>query len=165
MLRVRPWLRRLAVLALLAGCVAPGLHAETPAAPSYVGAQVCAGCHSTETKDWLTTHHAKAMQPATPATVLGDFADARFEQGGVTTIFSRAGDIFRVRTQGKDGGIADFDIAYTFGVYPLQQYLIALAGGRLQAFGIAWDSRATDQGGHRWYALYPDPTVPPAVIS
>ncbi len=161
MLRVRPWLRRLSVLALLAACVTPGLHAETPAAPSYVGAQVCAGCHSTETKDWLTTHHAKAMQPATPATVLGDFADARFEQGGVTTIFSRAGDIFRVRTQGKDGGIADFDIAYTFGVYPLQQYLIALPGGRLQAFGIAWDSRAKDQGGQRWYALYPDQTLPP----
>ena len=31
---------------------------------------------------------------------------------------------------------------YTFGVYPLQQYLVPFPGGRLQALGIAWDSRA-----------------------
>ena len=162
MLLVRPWERmlgRFAAIILLVACVALRAHAEAPA--DYIGAQACAGCHAAETKDWLTTHHAKAMQPATPAKVLGDFADARFEQDGVASIFSRAGDRFTVRTQGKDGAVADFDIAYTFGVYPLQQYLIALPGGRLQAFGIAWDSRAKEQGGQRWYSLYSGQALPP----
>ena len=29
--------------------------------------------------------------------------------------------------------LQDYEIAYTFGVYPLQQYLIAFPGGRYQA--------------------------------
>ena len=44
---------------------------------------------------------------------------------------------------------------YTFGVEPLQQYLIELPGGRLQALGIAWDARPKEQGGQRWFHLYP----------
>jgi Cytochrome c554 and c-prime len=60
-----------------------------------------------------------------------------------------------VRTDGPDGALHDYPIAYTFGVYPLQQYLIAFPGGRLQALGSAWDSRPKDQGGQRWFHLYP----------
>ena len=60
-----------------------------------------------------------------------------------------------VRTDGPDGALHDYEIKYTFGVYPLQQYLIAMPGGRLQAFGIAWDSRPSERGGQRWFALYP----------
>lgn len=46
-------------------------------AATFVGAQACAGCHAAETEKWRGSHHAAAMQAATPATVLGDFADAR----------------------------------------------------------------------------------------
>jgi len=35
-----------------------------------------------------------------------------------------------VRTEGPDGAPHDYEIAYTFGVAPLQQYLIAFPGGR-----------------------------------
>jgi hypothetical protein len=38
----------------------------------------------------------------------------------------------------------------------LQQYLIAFPSGRYQALSIAWDSRPNDQGGQRWFHLYPD---------
>src|SRR5256885_16495956 len=96
------------------------------------------------------------MQTAAPATVLGDFANATYEHYGVTTTFSRSGDKFMVRTDGPDGALHDYEAAYTFGVYPLQQYLIAMPGGRYQALGIAWDSRPKDQGGQRWFHLYPD---------
>ena len=41
---------------------------------------------------------------------------------------------------------ADFEIKYTFGVHPLQQYLIELPGGRMQALSIAWDSRPEGAG-------------------
>jgi predicted CXXCH cytochrome family protein len=66
-----------------------------------------------------------------------------------------------VRTDGPDGALHDYPIAYTFGVYPLQQYLIAFPGGRLQALGIAWDSRPKDQGGQRWFHLYPGQQLKP----
>jgi len=66
-----------------------------------------------------------------------------------------------VRTDGLDGALHDYPIAYTFGVYPLQQCLIAFPGGRLQALGIAWDSRPKDQGGQRWFHLYPAQQLKP----
>ena len=59
-----------AVVALLARAAA----AESP--PSFVGVAACAGCHAAETQAWRGSQHDQAMQEATPATVLGDFADA-----------------------------------------------------------------------------------------
>jgi predicted CXXCH cytochrome family protein len=131
---------------------APAL-ADEPA--RYIGSAACAGCHASETALWKMSHHAMAMQPATPTSVLGDFNDSNFVNGKITTTFHRSGNTYMVRTDGPDGALHDFPIAYTFGVAPLQQYLIALPGGRYQALGIAWDSRLKDAGGQRWYSLYP----------
>ncbi len=131
---------------------------QTDASATFVGAGACADCHAAETERWRTSHHALAMQKAEAATVLGDFANATLTHHGVTTTFSRDGEKFMVRTDGPDGALHDYEIAYTFGVYPLQQYLIAFRGGRYQALGIAWDSRPKDQGGQRWFHLYPEQT-------
>jgi hypothetical protein len=60
-----------------------------------------------------------------------------------------------VRTDGPDSALHDYEIKFTFGVLPLQQHLIAMPGGRLQALGIAWDSRPRELGGQRWFFLYP----------
>ncbi len=141
-------------VALLAIIWGGPLHADEPAA--FVGGQACAGCHTAETQRWKGSHHALAMQAATPTTVLGNFADAKLDHFGVVTTFHRDGDKFMVRTDGPDGVLHDYQIAYTFGVYPLQQYLVAFPGGRYQALGIAWDSRPKEQGGQRWFHLYPD---------
>jgi tetratricopeptide (TPR) repeat protein len=93
--------------------------------------------------------------------VLGDFNGARFEHHGQRTEFLRRGGRYLVRTQGADGRMQELQATHVLGVYPLQQLLIALPGGRLQALGIAWDARPRDQGGQRWYALYPeDPPAP-----
>lgn len=99
------------------------------------------------------------MAVPTEETVRGDFDDAQVRYGGVTsTFFRRNGDYF-VRTDGPDGHLAEFEIAYTFGVEPLQQYLVALPGGRLQALSIAWDTRPRAEGGQRWFHLYPGETI------
>jgi Tfp pilus assembly protein PilF len=95
------------------------------------------------------------MQEATAQTVLGNFQQAQFTYFGVTSTFYQRDGKFMVRTDGPDGELHDYEIAYTFGVYPLQQYLIAFPGGRLQALSIAWDSRPRAQGGQRWFHLYP----------
>ncbi|HUZ91975.1 MAG TPA: multiheme c-type cytochrome, partial [Methylocella sp.] len=133
---------------------------DTPA--DFVGAAACAGCHMAETERWKTSHHALAMQKASASTVLGDFGHATLTDHGVTTIFSRDGEKFMVRTEGPDGAQHDYEIAYTFGVFPLQQYLIAFPGGRYQALGIAWDSLSKEQDGQRWFSLYPGQNLRPA---
>ena len=99
------------------------------------------------------------MQEATEATVLGDFDDARFRYAGVTTSFHRRDGGFFVRTDGPDGELTDFPVAYTFGAQPLQQYLISFPGGRFQALSVAWDSRSASDGGQRWIHLYPGEDV------
>ena len=61
---------------------------------------------------------------------------------------------------GMTAALQDFEIIYTFGVYPLQQYLIEFPGGRMQALSIVWDARPQSEGGQRWFHLYPDEKIP-----
>ncbi len=126
---------------------------------SYVGRQACAKCHAEQDRLWQGSHHDLAMQEANERTVLGDFDNAELNEHGVVTRFFRKDGRFFVNTDGPDGQLADFEIKYAFGVAPLQQYLIEFAGGRLQAFSIAWDSRTKEQGGQRWFHLYPNESI------
>ncbi|MFM7434301.1 MAG: tetratricopeptide repeat protein [Gammaproteobacteria bacterium] len=122
---------------------------------TFLGSDACASCHADEHAAWSKSQHARAMQHATEATVLGDFKDSSFRYAGVTTRFFRRDGKFFVRTDGADGQLADHEIKYTFGVEPLQQYLIELPGGHWQALSISWDARPREQGGQRWFHLYP----------
>jgi predicted CXXCH cytochrome family protein len=133
--------------------------ATTVADPTYVGGQVCVACHTQEAEGWQGSDHARAMQPATSATVLGNFDDATFEKDGVTSTFFRRDGEYLVRTDGPDGQLHEYKIAYTFGVEPLQQYLIAFPNGRYQALSIAWDARPASAGGQRWFHLYPQEKI------
>jgi predicted CXXCH cytochrome family protein len=138
----------------------PGASSAPPRlAAMHVGHQVCAQCHPQIEQRWRGSNHDLAMQPATDGSVSGDFNGARFTYGGVTSTFFRRDGKFVVRTDGPDGKLADYDIKYTFGTEPLQQYLIEFPDGRLQALGIAWDTRARAQGGQRWFHLYPGRNV------
>ncbi|KYH03555.1 ammonia-forming cytochrome c nitrite reductase subunit c552 [Bradyrhizobium sp. DOA1] len=99
------------------------------------------------------------MQHATAATVLGDFDDAAFDYFSVHSRFFKKDGKFFVETDGPDGKLGTFDVKYTFGIEPLQQYLIEFPDGRIQALSIAWDTRPKDRGGQRWFHLYPDEEV------
>ncbi|MDG2501488.1 MAG: multiheme c-type cytochrome [Porticoccaceae bacterium] len=141
---------------LLSICLALLLLASHSQATSYVGTEQCAGCHEQELAQWQGSHHDWAMKVATPETVLGDFNDATFTHQGVRSTFTRKGSAFYINTQGANGEYQNFKIDYTFGVEPLQQYLIKFDDGRMQALTIAWDSRPKEQGGQRWYQLMPN---------
>jgi predicted CXXCH cytochrome family protein len=149
-----------AAFALLGPALSRVIPAAAAESASFTGAGACAECHVPETGLWRKSHHALAMQNATEASVLGDFANTRFEHFGVTTTFSRSGEKFIVRTDGPDGALHDYEIAYTFGAYPLQQYLIEFPDGRIQALSVAWDARPKAEGGQRWFHLYPDEALP-----
>lgn len=112
----------------------------------------CVGCHASEVRQWSGSQHAAAMAPATPDTVAGNFSDGRFADIDVQATFRRkdGGYVIDV-TEG--GNTREWSVLYAFGVYPLQQYLVDAGDGRLQAFNIAWDTRAASEGGQRWFRL------------
>jgi predicted CXXCH cytochrome family protein len=154
-------------LVLIGGCHKEAAQPSSTATPTvvgqgeahYVGSEVCGKCHADQYAKWRGSQHRLAMQVAEGRAVLGDFDDATFEYAGTRSKFTRAGERFAVTTDNADGVLQTFPIAFTFGVTPLQQYLIDTGDGRLQALGIAWDSRTKDAGGQRWYHLYPNETV------
>lgn len=134
-------------------------HAPDHSVATFVGSETCAGCHQTEARLWSASQHKVAMQHATEKTVLGNFNDANFDHYGVHSRFFRKDGKFLVETDGPDGALAVYEVKYTFGVDPLQQYLVEFPDGRVQALSIAWDSRPHDKGGQRWFHIYPNEEI------
>ncbi len=124
---------------------------------NYVGVDTCKQCHSQEFEDWQNSHHDQAMKVADATTVLGDFThNNRFEHAGVQSVFNLKDNKYWVTITEPNSTPQTHEILYTFGVEPLQQYLVQTDGGKLQALTICWDSRPKEEGGQRWYHLYPD---------
>ena len=139
-----------------------GLRAARPprvapdAEARHVGSEKCKACHEKAYAAWKGSHHAAAMQAARDGTVLGDFDGATLEHRGKTWRFFRDGTRFLAHAEGPDGEMRDYEVTYTFGVAPLQQYLVPFPGGRLQVLSAAWDTREK-----RWFHVNPGPTAPP----
>ncbi|PCC98388.1 tetratricopeptide repeat protein [Halopseudomonas pelagia] len=123
--------------------------AVASAPPQWVEESQCQSCHSTAFADWQGSHHQLAMQPASEQTVLGDFSGQQIASDAETSEFLRDDESFVIRTPDANGQSADFKVAYTFGLEPLQQYLLEMPGGRLQAHGMAWDTQQ-----QAWFHLY-----------
>lgn len=125
----------------------PAPAAPPAAALEFVGSEACAGCHASEASAWRESQHARAMQLPDSQSVLAKAA------GGPLRV--RDGRYF-LHAVGPERKAADFPVKYTFGLDPLQQYLVELPGGRLQAYTSAWDTRAK-----RWLDLYPKEKLAP----
>lgn len=117
----------------------------------YVGSNQCESCHKKEHREWMGSHHERALDVASPASILGDFKNAEFTSNGLTSRFYTKDGKYYVHTQGVDGMMGDFQVTHTIGWYPLQQYLVPFPGGRLQCLTLAWDSRS-----NTWFDLYED---------
>ena len=128
---------------------------------AFVGSESCKQCHDSQYRGWMGSHHQLAMQAADTRSVLGDFDDASYEYFGETTRFYSRDDKYYVRTADSSDEGREFRIAYTFGIEPLQQYLIEFPGGRLQTLAYSWDSRPGSEGGQRWFHVYPDEYIAP----
>jgi predicted CXXCH cytochrome family protein len=128
----------------------------TTIAADYVGSKSCVNCHEQAYKSWQGSHHQLAMQHADETSMLGDFNNVSFEFDGKENRFYRKGEQYWVNIEGPDGQFHDYQIKYTFGVTPLQQYMVEFADGRVQLIPFSWDARLNEEGGQRWYHLYPD---------
>ena len=133
--------------------------APVPTVAEFAGSASCADCHAGIYDAWASSHHALAMQVASPETVLGDFSGAAFDHFGITSTFDTRNGDFLVTTENSVGELEEFRVTYTFGVTPLQQYLVEFPDGRMQVLPFGWDSRAAEEGGQRWFHMYPDEAV------
>ncbi len=129
-------------------------HSFSSKTNSYVGSQACISCHAEAYADWTKSDHYRAIEVAHDSTVLGDFGNITYTADGVTSRFYKKADKFFIHTEGNDGQYHDYEVAYTFGFYPLQQYLVAFPGGRMQSTRVSWDSRE-----NKWFHQYPDQEI------
>ena len=127
---------------------------------TFVGRDTCAQCHSAEVDLWHGSNHDRAMEIASEKSVLGDFNDTEFTWFGVTTRFFRRDGKYMVNTEGADGKMHDYEIKYTFGINPLQQYMVEFPDGRVQVLSVSWDVHKK-----KWFMVtppdVPDERIPP----
>ncbi|MGJ8743588.1 tetratricopeptide repeat protein [Polaribacter sp.] len=117
----------------------------------FLGDKKCQECHQDQFKKWKGSHHDKAMQLADSASILGNFNNQKFVSQGVVSRFYKKDTDFYVNTEGPDGKNHDYKIVYTFGITPLQQYIVQFPNGHFQCLRTAWDSVK-----NKWFDLYPD---------
>ena len=120
----------------------------------------CIGCHAEYAERWQASDHAKSMMTPTPQNVLGDFSDVSFTHFTQNARFYKQDDSYWV-TIGHQGKTADYAVKYTFGHFPLQQYLVETNAGRIQILPYAWDSRPSAEGGQRWFTIYANEDILP----
>ena len=130
-------------------------------ASSSADDESCVTCHGDVTDKWAGSHHGKAMAEPSTESVLGDFSGTSISHHGQTAKFSKQGDSFQVDMTDEGHAPQSYTVAYVFGITPLQQYLVETEEGRYQVLPFAWDSRDKQEGGQRWFHIYPDETLPP----
>jgi tetratricopeptide (TPR) repeat protein len=133
----------------------PGAGTVQMGTNDFVGVEACKSCHNTQYSDWTQSHHFMAMQPANDATVLGDFNNRTFTGDGVTSKFFKKNGKFFINTQGDDGNNHDYEVKFTFGFAPLQQYLVEFSRGRMQVPRVSWDTKQK-----KWYHQYAGQKIP-----
>lgn len=122
---------------------------------NYIGSAACADCHQQAYASWEGSHHQLAMAEPSVDTVIGDFANQQITVAGVTTKFLQKNSGYYVVTDGPDNKLTEYSIRYTFGISPLQQYLVDIGGGRMQALPTVWDGRKLGGESLGWYHLNP----------
>ena len=130
----------------------PGVVPVTDPHAGFVDQANCVRCHEKEAKEWAHSDHALGMQRATEETVLGDFSDVTFVHYGVTSRMYRAEGAFRVETENASGVMEDYEVSYTIGIRPLQQYLVEMTNGHIQTLQVCWDTEKKE-----WFHLYDEP--------
>ena len=153
MLKLRWRFYLAAVLCVLSASLAT---AEEAPHAGFAGSASCTQCHAAEAAAWAGSDHAWALKTPDAASVLGDFSGATIINKGVTTRFTTADGKYFIETQGADGKPQTFEVRYTVGHKPLQQYLVETEKGRLQVLDLAWDVAQK-----KWFHLYPTQDAPP----
>ncbi|TRX54072.1 hypothetical protein FNN08_13360 [Thalassomonas sp. M1454] len=124
------------------------------------GDSACVDCHTEQVNKWQQSDHAKAMAIADSSTVKANFDKQTAKHYGQKAYFYKNKGKYFVDISYNDK-VQTLEIAYTFGHYPLQQYLVETKAGSYQVLPFAWDSRDKEEGGQRWYHNYANEEIKP----
>ena len=130
-----------------------GPAAAAPPASQFIGSAACGECHKKELLRWQKDWHARALNPATPAVVVGRFTDAHFKGTSSEAWMRRdprrpssprsaaaastpGPSGYVMRTLGADGKLGDFEVHWVIGGKRMQDTVTVLPDGRWQVLPV-----------------------------
>jgi len=113
----------------------PPADAAVPAV-AYVGSARCGDCHDKQYKRWQKSWHARALSPAEPKYVVGNFNGAHFAGTSSEAWMTKHHGTPVMRTHGPDGELADFGVTWVVGGKRMQDDVTVFADGRWQVLPI-----------------------------
>jgi predicted CXXCH cytochrome family protein len=119
---------------------------STPAGRTYVGADACASCHREKYETWKSGRHSKMLQPATQATVRGDFAAGRIALHGRPFHLRVADGQYFITESYLTGKPQEHRVEYTLGSRRIQHYITTIDKGRMIILPPSWDVQR-----HQWF--------------
>jgi predicted CXXCH cytochrome family protein len=145
-----PMTRRRFSVAVLAPCLALAWSARTPTQgqpagipvprdAAVVGAAVCATCHQDVHDGWKSGRHSKMIQPASAASVEGDFSKARITLHGQPFQLRVADGAYFITESNITGQPREHRVEYTLGSRRIQHYLTTIDKGRIIVLTPSWD--------------------------
>ncbi len=109
------------------------------ASPDYAGARACAACHQQEFDRWSHSRHSKMLQPATRASVKGDFSRGAVVLRHSPYTLSERDGVFYITETYLAGKPQTHRVDYTLGNRRVQHYLTTLPSGRIVVLPPSWD--------------------------
>src|SRR5438552_12107528 len=95
-------------------------------ANGFVGAQACASCHQAMHDTWSRGRHSKMIQPATAASVVGDFSRRSVTLHGRSFQLREADGAYFVTESYLTGKPQDHHVELTLGSRRVQHYLTTI---------------------------------------
>jgi predicted CXXCH cytochrome family protein len=145
--------RVFALAASLAVALAWGTRAHTQAGAAasaaqaaVVGATACASCHQGMHDTWTSGRHSRMVQPATNASVKGEFSQGGVTLRGVPYRFRIENGRFFITESYLTGKPQEHRVEYTLGNRRIQHYLTTLDDGRIILLPPSWDVQR-----HEWF--------------
>ena len=109
-----------------------------PGASGFVGAATCASCHQQTHDKWKSARHSKMLQPATAASVKGDFSKPSVTLHGERFPLRVDGGAYFI-TSSLTGRPQEHRVEYTLGSRRIQHYLTTIDKGMIVVLPPTWD--------------------------
>jgi predicted CXXCH cytochrome family protein len=108
-------------------------------AHSYAGAKSCIECHASSSHAWTGSRHSKMIQPASAASVRGDFARGQIVLRDSPYRLAARSGVYYITETYLTGKPVEHRIDYTLGSRRIQHYLSKLPDGRIIVLPPTWD--------------------------
>jgi len=113
-------------------------------ANGFVGAKACASCHQTMHDTWSRGRHSKMIQPASAASVVGDFSRRSVTLHGRPFQLRADNGQFFVTESYLTGTPREHRVELTLGSRRVQHYLTTIENGWIVVLPPSWDVQRRD---------------------